>query len=126
MTIGRGTRFSAYLPAAIDAVAFDASQKPATELLSGAGELILLVDDEAVIREIARVPIIAVSGLVEKGRSAEISAKDVQRFLKKSFSAQELLKALHEALNADSGSVAVVGAARSGTASEREASEREA
>ncbi len=51
--LGKGTRFKIYLPAEATAqVQLD--EREAEELLSGNGELVLVVDDEASIRDIAR------------------------------------------------------------------------
>jgi two-component system cell cycle sensor histidine kinase/response regulator CckA len=51
--VGQGSRFSIYLPA-IQTEAEKASEQDATELPSGSGELVLVVDDEEPIREVAR------------------------------------------------------------------------
>ncbi len=51
--LGRGTTFRAYLPAATDA-ATTVALLPASELPRGHGELVLVVDDEAAVREITR------------------------------------------------------------------------
>jgi PAS domain S-box-containing protein len=50
---GRGTRFKIYLPAAEDIYQMQSEQERA-RLPMGNGELVLVVDDEAAIREIAR------------------------------------------------------------------------
>lgn len=50
---GKGTRFNLYLPAA-DATAVTTGDVPMVELPVGNGELILVVDDEVAIREIAK------------------------------------------------------------------------
>jgi PAS domain S-box-containing protein len=50
--VGKGTAFKVYLPAV--RAAADAAAVPARELPAGKGELILVVDDEASIREIAK------------------------------------------------------------------------
>ena len=49
---GRGTQFKVYLPALAEAV--EPAVAPAPELPAGKGELILVVDDEAPIREVTR------------------------------------------------------------------------
>jgi PAS domain S-box-containing protein len=51
---GRGTRFTVYLPAETPAAAAEAPERPAEarpSLLAGRGELVMIVDDEANIRE---------------------------------------------------------------------------
>ncbi|MCR4375267.1 MAG: ATP-binding protein, partial [Acidobacteria bacterium] len=48
-----GTRFHIYLPAG-RAVAAAAHQSPATALPSGRGQLVLVIDDEAAVREVTR------------------------------------------------------------------------
>jgi PAS domain S-box-containing protein len=50
--VGRGTQFKVYLPATAGSLKPQHSQK--TELLQGDGELILVVDDEAAIRDITK------------------------------------------------------------------------
>jgi two-component system cell cycle sensor histidine kinase/response regulator CckA len=50
--VGKGTAFKVYLPAV--RAAADAAAVPTRELPAGKGELILVVDDEASIREIAK------------------------------------------------------------------------
>jgi len=50
---GRGSRFSIYLPA-IDTAQVSSAQTPRLDLPVGNGELILVVDDEVAIREIAK------------------------------------------------------------------------
>lgn len=164
--VGRGTKFSVYLPAAIEEPTADVCRKPAARLPEGAGEWILVVDDEAAIRGIARatleahgyrvltagdgaeavalfaehrdeiravlmdmmmpvmdgpatiralrkmnarMPIIAVSGLVEKGRSVEISALGVEIFLRKPYTTEVLLEALHSALHGEPAKLAADG-----------------
>jgi PAS domain S-box-containing protein len=52
--VGRGTSFKVYLPAIQDKADAAAGAAPA-ELPVGSGELILLVDDEAAVRDIARL-----------------------------------------------------------------------
>lgn len=51
--VGKGSVFSLYFPA-LESTPTQAPQAPARELPSGNGELILVVDDEAAIREIAK------------------------------------------------------------------------
>ncbi len=50
---GKGTRFSVHLPAQIDVRLVD-REKEKKESLSGNGELIMVVDDEAAVREITK------------------------------------------------------------------------
>jgi CheY-like chemotaxis protein len=51
--IGRGARFKVYLPAVESAHAAPTSP-PRRDLPAGAGELVLVIDDENAIREVAR------------------------------------------------------------------------
>lgn len=51
--VGKGSRFSIYLPAVLSEAERDASESEA-ELPVGSGELVLVVDDEEPIREVAR------------------------------------------------------------------------
>jgi two-component system cell cycle sensor histidine kinase/response regulator CckA len=51
--VGKGTRFKVYLPVA-DAGQLRSAEESPAEIPSGHGEMILVVDDEAAIREIAR------------------------------------------------------------------------
>ncbi len=153
--VGDGTRFKVYLPA-VTTTGIQKAQVQQPELPAGHGEYILVVDDEAQIREITRaslekngyrvltasngaeaiplysqnrdkikivlmdmmmpvmdgpasinelrkidprVRIIAVSGLTESDKYANITGK-VHAFLSKPFTAQRLLKTIHEVLNA--------------------------
>ena len=153
--LGKGTKFSIYLPAITTNEAQKAQGEPG--FLSGQGELILLVDDEAPIREIARatleayryivitandgaeaitlyaqnieeirvvlmdmsmpkmdglssirvirkinpnVKIIAVSGLTEKTRLTKLADINVNSYLPKPYTAEKLLKTIHEVLRA--------------------------
>jgi PAS domain S-box-containing protein len=151
---GRGTTFSIYLPATgMASVAGPASAE--ADLPVGNGELILIIDDEAAVRQITRatleaygykvmtasdgaegiavfaenqkdikavitdmmmpvmdgkaaivairkirpdVKIIAVSGLASKEQLASPSEEEVQAFLTKPYTAENLLKALAAAL----------------------------
>jgi PAS domain S-box-containing protein len=154
--VGKGTVFKVYLPAA--SAAAEGAAARATELLPGNGELILVVDDEASIREIAketlescgyravvagdgaeavavflsaqkdigavltdmrmpfmdglatiralrkidpRVRVIAASGLDQDGAAASVGAGDIQAFLHKPYTAEELLATLKQVLAAD-------------------------
>jgi two-component system, cell cycle sensor histidine kinase and response regulator CckA len=154
--VGKGTQFKIFLPA----IEVEES-KIAEEVLNlptGHGELILVVDDEASIREITKstlkafgysvltasdgteavalyaqnkdkvemvltdmmmpymdgpatiralqridphVKIIASSGLSENGRAAEAAGIGVNKFLSKPYTAEKLLRAIAELLNAD-------------------------
>jgi len=153
--LGKGTKFSIYLPAITTNEGQKAQDEPG--FLSGQGELILLVDDEAPIREIARatleayryrvitandgaeaitlyaqnieeirvvlmdmampkmdglssirvirkinpnVKIIAVSGLTEKTRLTKLADINVNSYLPKPYTAEKLLKTIHEVLSA--------------------------
>ncbi len=153
--VGNGTAFKVYLPAVITA-GIQQAQVQQPEVLAGHGEYILVVDDEAQIREITRaalekngyrvliasdgaeaiplysqnrnkikivlmdmmmpvmdgpasvsklreiepqVRIIAVSGLTEGDKYANITGK-VHAFLSKPYTTERLLKAIYEVLNA--------------------------
>jgi CheY-like chemotaxis protein len=51
--VGRGARFKVYLPA-IESAPAAAAKPPRRDLPVGAGELVLVIDDENAIREVAR------------------------------------------------------------------------
>ncbi|NBV25403.1 MAG: PAS domain S-box protein [Proteobacteria bacterium] len=153
--IGRGTTFKVYLPAQPDSVAVAAAvEQPALPM--GQGELILVVDDEAVIRNIAtqtleafgyrvvtasdgaqavvvcaqhlaglqllitdmsmpimdgkmtiraihillpRLPVIVASGSESAADSPLLKELDVQAFLAKPYSADNLIRTVHEVLH---------------------------
>jgi len=152
--VGKGTTFKVYLPA-IETTEAQKVRAKRGDLPLGHGELILVVDDEVAILEIARetlesygykvitagdgaeavalhaeykeeiravildmvmplmdgpaciralreiepqVRIIAVSGLMEKERIDELRNIDVQAFLSKPYTAETLLRTLHEVL----------------------------
>lgn len=153
--VRKGTKFCVYLPA----ITTNEEQKAMEfrELPSGHGELVLLVDDEAPIREITRatleaygykvitasdgaeaaalyaqnieetrvvlmdmampnmdglasirvirkinpnVKIIAVSGLAEKKKLTKVADINANSFLPKPYTAEKLLKTIHEVLSA--------------------------
>jgi CheY-like chemotaxis protein len=153
--VGNGSTFKVYLPAITTAVT-QKEQARSLKLPAGHGEYILVVDDEAQIREITRVSlekngyrvltasdgaeaislysqnrdkikivlmdmmmpvmdgpasinelreiepqvrIIAVSGLTEGDKYANITGK-VHAFLSKPYTTEKLLKTIHEVLNA--------------------------
>lgn len=155
--VGKGTTFEIYLPAQTEAVVSETAPV-AVELPRGNGELILVVDDEASVRQITRqtleafgyrvvlasdgaeavatyasrgaeiavvltdmmmpvmdgpatikvlrimnpnLPIIAASGLT-KGQAVPIPNLGVKHFLSKPFTAEILLKALHQILKNES------------------------
>lgn len=152
--MGKGTQFSIYLPA-LEAGTIAPAKEVQVDLPPGAGEMILVVDDEAGIRDITQatleahgyrvvtasdgaeavalysqnrgaiqavlmdmmmpvmdgpatvralqrldsaVRIVAMSGLVEPGKSVEILSGGVRAFLLKPFTAATLLKTLREVL----------------------------
>jgi len=154
-TVGRGTQFSVYLPAA---VLTETVTAPLLDGLSfmGRGELILVVDDEASIRAITKatleahgyavltagdgptavalyaqhrqairavvtdmrmpimdgsltiraiqnmdpeVPVIAVSGLMTNGAEADVARLGTRFFLRKPYTAAQMLTALAEVLD---------------------------
>ncbi|VVB88747.1 Chemotaxis protein CheY [uncultured archaeon] len=153
--VGKGTKFSVYLPAITTTEGQKAEEK--LELPSGQGELILLVDDEAPIRDITRatleaygyrvitandgaeaaalyaqnieetrvvlmdmampnmdglasirvlrkinpkVKIIAASGLADKDKLAKVEDISANAFLLKPYTAEKLLKTIHEVIRA--------------------------
>jgi PAS domain S-box-containing protein len=153
-TVGKGSQFQVYLPAVESTQTQEAEN---LELPTGHGEVILVVDDEAPIREITKtvlethnykvltasngieaialyaehhdeinlvltdmmmpdmdglttirtlqkmnpqIEIIAVSGLASNHQVAETSGGSVKTFLSKPYTANELLKTLHEVINA--------------------------
>jgi PAS domain S-box-containing protein len=152
-TVGKGSQFQVYLPAVEST---QTQQAEDIELPTGHGELILVVDDEAPIREITKtllethnykvltasngieaialyaehhdeinlvltdmmmpsmdglttihtlqkmnpqIEIVAVSGLASNRQVAEASGTSVKTFLAKPYTANELLKTLHEVIN---------------------------
>jgi hypothetical protein len=154
--VGKGTRFTVYLPAVETYETQKMGEKQIDDLWLGHGELVLVVDDEVSVREIARVTletygyrvmtaidgaeaialyaqylpdikavildmmmpimdgpasiralrkvdpdvrIIAVSGLKEFSRFGEVASTDVNAFLSKPFTAEALLRTLHEVLD---------------------------
>lgn len=151
--MGKGTTFKVYLPAQPDAAAVAVVERPALPM--GNGELILVVDDEAVIRSIAtqtleaygyravtasdgaqavglcakhlaelqllltdiampimdgpatiravrtllpRLPVIVASGSDSATDSPVLKELAVQTFLHKPYSADELLRTVHDVL----------------------------
>jgi PAS domain S-box-containing protein len=155
--VGKGTEFKVYLPAIETTKEVKKAEEREGELFTGHGELILVVDDEASIREITKVrleangykvitandgieaialylqnkeeikvvlldmvmpvkdgptvirelrkidplvKIIGVSGLEQSGKIDEITKADVRAFLSKPYTAETLLKTLHEVINA--------------------------
>lgn len=154
--VGKGTRFKIYLPAVETTETKEPRDKGVEEPLSGHGELILVIDDEASIRDITKVTlekqgyrtitasdgaeglalyvqnrkeikavildimmpimdglatiralrkidpqvkIILVSGLKDKGESAEPLGYDVDAFLPKPYKAETLLRTLRKVLS---------------------------
>jgi hypothetical protein len=102
---GIGATFRVYLPAQVEAVAHPAPAA-AADLPRGHGELILVVDDEAPVRQVTRrmlrpdVRTIAASGVHARGNDAHaISIASVRHFLPKPYSAGELLTTLQAALS---------------------------
>jgi CheY-like chemotaxis protein len=72
--VGRGARFNVYLPA-IEAAHAAPAKLSRRDLPTGAGELILVIDDEAAIREVARETLIAFGyRVVVAGDGAEAMA----------------------------------------------------
>jgi hypothetical protein len=56
--VGKGTKFSVYLPAADTTETRHLAKKQIENLPTGNGELILVVDDEASVREIAKISLV--------------------------------------------------------------------
>ncbi len=151
--VGKGTAFRVYLPAT--QAGMQKGEEPQSELLTGHGELVLIVEDEDSICEITssalekngyrvltakngadaielyaqnmveikivltdmmmpvmdgetsireirkinpRVRVIAVSGLAEKDKLAKIESTHAHAFLPKPYTAEILLKTIHEVL----------------------------
>ena len=153
--VGKGSRFKVYLPA-VETSELKMAREKQVELPVGHGELILIVDDEASVREVSRailethgyrvitakdgkegielytksreeiiklvildmmmpvmggletiqrlreidpkVRVIGASGLAEKEKLDEVSATEIQFFLLKPYTAETLLKTIHEVL----------------------------
>ena len=154
--VGKGTKFSIYLPAIKTKTEIQNAQEQKLELFTGHGELVLIAEDEDSIREITvstlekygykvlaandgadavvlyaqnkdkvkvilmdmmmpvmdghasiraihkinpEVKVIAVSGLAEKDKLAEIASSHTKAFLPKPYTAQKLLKTIHEVMS---------------------------
>ncbi len=153
--VGRGSRFQVYLPVH-DRAASEATRSPVEEVPRGQGELVLVVDDEASVRDVTRqtleafgyrvvtcaegadalgifaqrqheiavvltdmmmpimdgltlirvlqrinpaVRIIAASGLHANGRVAKAAEAGVRHFLEKPYTADALLRTLHQVIH---------------------------
>ncbi|CAG0982858.1 partial two-component system, cell cycle sensor histidine kinase and response regulator CckA, partial [Methanosarcinales archaeon] len=153
--VGKGTKFSIYLPAIKTRTEIQNAQEQKLELLAGHGELVLVAEDEESIREVTvstlekngyialaaedgadavvlyaqnkdkvkvvlmdimmpimdgqasiraihkinpQTKVIVVSGLTEKDKLAEIASSHAKAFLPKPYTAQKLLKTIHEVM----------------------------
>ncbi|CAG0984391.1 two-component system, cell cycle sensor histidine kinase and response regulator CckA [Methanosarcinales archaeon] len=154
--VGKGTKFSIYLPAIKAKTEIQNAQEQKLELFTGHGELVLIAEDEDSVHEITistlekygysalaandgadavalyaqnkdkvkvvlmdmmmpvmdgyasirairkinpEVKVIAVSGLAEKDKLAEIASSHTKAFLPKPYTAQNLLKIIHEVMS---------------------------
>ena len=154
--VGKGTKFSIYLPAIKTRTEIQNAQEQKLELFTGHGESVLIAEDEDSVREVTvstlekygykvlaanngadavvlyaqnkdkvkvilmdmmmpvmdghasiraihkinpEVKIIAVSGLAEKEKLAEIASSHTKAFLPKPYTAEKLLKTIHEVMS---------------------------